>query len=319
MGCKPSPRSDEVFADYILRHGGQPDGSTVAHEWEFADAGKGKLILLFPAIERVFGKIFPGPPQVTGDCVARATATTILTSMALEIDSEHPDEVTGRVEAAPDVPPKGLKTGVVSSISLWAWRGYSSDGWVCSEAAKVASEKGFLLCKPYPELKIDLTEYGDANIGLGGAKKPSDAWLAESKQHTARTATFIKGREQLRDILFQGFGVVNCSSMAFERTRDDWGASRQVGVWHHSQSYLGYDDRPETHKKYGQALVLWNNSHWGKWNSGPKRIHGTDIDIPDGTFWTLASTIDRATNIALSSVAGWPRRKHTTFGATGNV
>jgi hypothetical protein len=26
MGCKPSPKSDEVFADYIIRHGGNPVG-----------------------------------------------------------------------------------------------------------------------------------------------------------------------------------------------------------------------------------------------------------------------------------------------------
>lgn len=321
MGCKPSPRSDEVFADYILRHGGQPDGSTVAHEWEFADAGKGKLILLHPVVERVFGNVFPGPPQVTGDCVARAAAWGLLTSTAFEIDSGKPDEITGRVEETPQVPEKGVKSGVISSISLWAWRGYSSDGWVCSEAAKVASEKGFLLCKPYPDLKIDLTEYGEHNIGLGGSRAPSKAWLDESKQHVARTATFLKGREQVRDMLHRGYGVFNCSSMAFERTRDDsgWAFSRQVGVWHHAQQYLGYDDRPETHKRWGQALVLWNNSHWGKWNSGPRKVYGTDIEIPHGTFWTLASTIDRATNIALSSVAGWPRRRHTTFGATGNV
>jgi hypothetical protein len=46
---------------------------------------------------------------------------------------------------------------------------------------------------------------------------------------------------------------------------------------------------------------------------------GTSIDIPEGAFWALADTIDRCTCIALSSVAGWPRRKHTTFGASGNV
>lgn len=255
------------------------------------------------------------------NCVARAAAWALLTSTAFEIDAGKPDEITGRVEEAPQVPEKGVKSGVISSVSLWAWRGYDRDGWICSEAAKVASEQGFLLCKPYPDLKIDLTEYGEHNIGLGGSRAPSKAWLDESKQHVARTATFLKGREQVRDMLHRGYGVFNCSSMAFERTRDDsgWAFSRQVGVWHHAQQYLGYDDRPETHKRWGQALVLWNNSHWGKWNSGPRQVYGTDIEIPHGTFWTLASTIDRATNIALSSVAGWPRRTHTTFGATGNV
>lgn len=319
MGCKPSPKSDEVFADYIIRHGGNPVGAEVAHQWEFADAGKGKLTLLFPAIEKVCGPVFPGPPQVTGDCVARATAWAVLTSLALEVVGETPDEITGKRERVPEVPPKGVKTGIVSSTSIWAWRGYDSDGWICSESAKVASEKGFLLCKPYPELSIDLTEYNDRTNRMGGSRPPSAAVLAEQKQHTTRTATFLKGREQVRDFLAAGYGVFNCSAMGFERNRDDWGYSRQVGVWHHAQHYLGYDDRPETHRKWGQALVLWNNSHWGKWNTGPRKVFGTDLEIPHGTFWTLASTIDRASNIALSSVAGWPRRQHTTFGATGNV
>jgi hypothetical protein len=80
----------------------------------------------------------------------------------------------------------------------------------------------------------------------------------------------------------------------------------------------GYDDRASTKAKYGQALVQWQNS-WGKWNKGPRTIRGTDLQIPDGGYWALASTIDRCNCIALSSVAGWPRRQHTTYGAEGFV
>jgi hypothetical protein len=48
-------------------------------------------------------------------------------------------------------------------------------------------------------------------------------------------------------------------------------------------------------------------------------VLGTDLLIPEGCFWALADTIDKCQCIALSSVAGWPRRKHTTYGAAGNV
>jgi len=318
IGCASSPRSDEVFADYIIRRGGNPIGSEVAHEWEFAGAGAGKLILLFPAVEKVFPGCWPGPTQLTGDCVVKGCSNALTTSIALEVESGKPDEVTGIIEGAPDVSPEGIKNVPVASESIWAWRGYDSDGWICSEAAKVACEKGFLVRKKYPNLKIDLTRYTDQTNSLGGSRPPNATWLAESKQHVARTATFLKGREQVRDMLFQGYGVFNCSAMAFERTRNEDGFSRQVGIWHHSQAYIGYDDRPDTIKKYGQALVLWLNS-WNKWNTGPRRVRGTDIDIPHGAYWALASTIDRANNIALSSVAGWPRRQHTTFGAKGNI
>lgn len=319
VGCRPSPRSDEEFADLILRRGGDPDGGNVAHSWDFADGGKGKLIMLWPAVERIFPNCWPGPTQLTGDCVSKGSANALLTSMALEIADGEPDPVSGHVEEAPELPKAGIENGVVASESLWAWRGYSGDGWICSEAAKVATTKGFLVRKPYPELKIDLTEYTEDTLRLGGARAPGEKWLAESSKHIARTATFVEGREQVRDMLFAGYGVFNCSSMAFERTRNEDGYSRQVGTWQHSQCYIGYDDRPETHQKYGQALVAWLNS-WAIWNSGPRAVREMPgYELPEGAFWTLASTIDRARNIALSSVAGWPKRKHTTYGATGNV
>jgi hypothetical protein len=318
VGARRDRRADEEFADSIIRHGGNPDGGEVAHEWEFAGAGKGKLIMLFPAVMEVFPECWPGPAQLTGDCVARAAANCLLTSLGMEIVSSKPDEETGHLEGVPELPAAGVKNSVVSSESLWMMRGFDSDGWICSKAAQAATTTGFLIRKPYPELNIDLTRYTVETLAIGGSRRPSDKILEECKLHKARTATVLTGREQVRDFLFAGYGVFNCSSMAFEKTRNEDGVSRQVGVWHHAQCYLGYDDRPDTHAKYGEALVLWNNS-WNRWNSGPRRVRGTDVDIPHGAFWTKASTIDRATNTALSSVAGWPRRKHTTYGAAGNV
>lgn len=318
VGCRPSPRADEEFSDFIIRRGGEPNGEVVAHQWEFADAGKGKLIMLWPVVEKVFPGCWPGPTQLWGDCVSKGAANALLTSLSLEIEDGKPDPVTGILEGPPELPRAGVEHSVIASESIFAWRAKSSDGWICSEAAKAVSEKGFLIRKPYPELRVDFTRYTEDTIRVGGAKPPGEKWLAESKKYVARTATFLEGREQVRDMLFAGYGVFNCSAMGFERVRDDWGFSRQVGIWHHSQAYIGYDDRPETHKKYGQALVAWLNS-WAIWNSGPRRVHGTDIDLPHGAYWALASTIDKATNIALSSVAGWPRRKHTTYGAAGNV
>lgn len=317
-GCIKNPRADEEFADSIIRHGGNPDGGDVAHEWELSEAGKGKLTLLFPAVMEVFEDCWPGPSQLTGDCVSRAAANCLLTSLGLEIKNQQPDEVTGQIEDRPVLPEAGVKHSVVASESLWAWRGYNGDGWICSRAAQVATTQGFLIRKPYPDLGIDLTQYTEDTIRLGGSRAPGEKWLAESSKHIARTATVLTGREQVRDFLAAGYGVFNCSSMAFEKTRNEDGFSRQIGVWQHAQSYLGYDDRPETVEKYGQALVLWNNS-WNRWNSGPRTVRGTSIEIPHGSYWALASTIDRAQSIALSSVAGWPRRKHTTYGAAGNV
>jgi intein/homing endonuclease len=254
------------------------------------------------------------------NCVGAAAANCLVSTIGMEVYSGKPDEVTGHVEVAPELPPVGITQGVVARESLFAWRLSDSDGWVCSEAAKTACEKGFLLRKPYPELGIDLTRYTEDTIRLGGRRPPGEKWLAESKQHVARTATFLKGRDQVRDYLAAGYGVFNCSGQGFAKARNEHGVARQIGKWSHAQSWLGFDDRPEIHRIYGQALVLWLNQWGGGWISGPRRIYGTDIDIPEGSFWALADTIDRCGSvIALSSVAGWPRRRHTTYGAAGNI
>ena len=252
------------------------------------------------------------------NCVARATANCLLTTIAVEINDGKPDEVTGLVEGAPELPREGVEQGAIAPESLWAWRGFDSDGWVCSKSAEVATTKGFLVRKPYPDLGIDLTRYTDKTIRLGGSRTPGAMWLAESSKYVARTATVVKGREQVRDFLAAGYAVFNCSALGFDNKRNEDGVSRQVGVWHHAQLFHGYDDRPETVRKYGRPLVCWQNS-WARWNTGPRRVMGTEIDIPHGAFWALASTIDKCSCIALSSVAGWPRRKLPSYGAKGNI
>lgn len=321
VGSRVDRRADERFGDYLLRSGGNPDGGEVAHQWEFAGRGAGKLTLLFPTVMKVFPDCFPNVAQRFGDCVGAAAANALVTSIGMEIDSGLPDEVTGLVEGVPDLTADGVRQGVVARESLFAWRGFDEDGWIPSEAAKTACEKGFLIRKPYPELGFDLTKYTDETIRIGGRKLPGEKWLAESKQHVARTATFLKGREQVRDYLAQGYGVFNGSNLSFSNRRDENGFSRRTPQgWRHAQSWIGYDDRPEIHKIYGQALALWLNQWGSGWIGGPRRILGTDIDIPEGSYWALADTIDACNScIALSSVAGWPRRKHTTYGATGNV
>ena len=315
-GAIADPRSDEVFADSILRAGGNPDGDAVAHEWGFAGKGAGKLTLLFPTSMSVFPDYLPGPPQLTGDCVARAAAACLVGTTAVEIAQGKPDEVTGRIEGKPELPAEGITSGVIAPESLWAWRGYDRDGWICSRAAQVACEKGFLVRRPYENLGFDLTRYTKQTLRLGGSRAPGSDWLAESKKHVARTATTIKGREQVRDFLAAGYCVFNCSSLGFSRTRDENGFSRQTGSWAHAQHWIGYDDRDVIKQKYGQALVCWQNS-WGRWNSGPRRVLGTNIDIPEGAYWALASTIDRCNCIALSNIAGWPPRKLRSYGAEG--
>ena len=319
VGCMADPRSDEVFADYLIRKGGDPDGGRVSRYWEIMGAGAGKLSALWLVIDQVYPGAWPGPAQLVGDCVSKGCANALMLSLCAEVVEGRPDEVTGDIESAPEVSDVAVANIPIASESLYAWRGSNGHGWVCSEAAKVACEKGFLIRKPYPELGFDLTKYTTSTLKLGGAKPPDNKWLEESKKHVARTATFLKGREQVRSFLAAGYGIFTCSSLGFSDRRNEDGVSKQNTVWNHSQALAGYDDRPETHEKYGQALVLWINSWGAKWVSGSRKVLNSTLEIPHGSYWALADTIDRASCIALSSVAGWPRRKLPDYGSKGKI
>ena len=66
----------------------------------------------------------------------------------------------------------------------------------------------------------------------------------------------------------------------------------------------GVDDRQDTVKKYGEPIILIQNS-WGSWNTGPRRVMGTNIDIPHGSFWSRWSDVRSRTYYAMSSAMGW--------------
>jgi hypothetical protein len=77
-------------------------------------------------------------------------------------------------------------------------------------------------------------------------------------------------------------------------------------------SIIGADDRKEIHQKYGGPLVLLLNS-WGRFNAGPRKVLGTDIEIPEGSFWARWKDVARREYIAYSGVNGWPARTLPDF------
>lgn len=317
-GARIDPRSDEMLVDLVMRSGGDADGDRVAYNWGLEGAAKDKLSLLYPYVEQCYPGAFPGPTQLTGDCVAAAAARVLLASMCCEVVLGKPDEENGLIEEAPEVSEVARKNFPIAQESLWMWRGYDEDGWVCSAAAQVAMEKGFLVRRDYPSLGFDLTKYSQQSLKIGGSKKLGSATLAECKQHRARTVTVVNDYMSVGDFIASGFAVANCSAMGFSSTRNEDGVSDQRGVWHHAQGIYGWDARPITIKKYGEPLALWGNQ-WAIWNTGPRRILGTDLDIPEGFFWNKASNLRKARCIAYSSILGWPRKKLPDYGFAGNI
>lgn len=255
------------------------------------------------------------------NCVSFASRSAALTSWTCELIDGRPDEVTGIVEGKPDLTPEAIANGVLSTEALFWWRGHDGDGWTCSGAANaMMNDSGIWLRKDYPEIKVDLTKYSGDTAQKWGARRPPDEVRSIGRQHLVRTATVLKSTEQIRDFLAAGYGVYFCSSLKWSSKRDENGFSPVVpGVWLHSQLICGWDERPEIIKIYGEPLALNGNS-WGRnWNSGSRKVLGTNLLIPEGFYWTRASSHRQNTLIAVSSVNGWPKRKLKTYGAMGRV
>jgi len=250
---------------------------------------------------------------VVHNCVSHNSKNAALASLCNEIMFGTPDEVTGLREAAPDVPPAGIENGVLSSEFHYWYRGFSQDGWDCWSAAEVARKNGIMLRKPYPELGIDLSVYSGELAGKFGRTAPPQKITDEGRLHCVRTVTQCEGLEQVRDLLANGYGCSSCGSEGFQNERDADGVSRRSGSWAHAMAYLGFDDRPETVRKHGGPLILVMNS-WGIWNKGPRRISGTQIDIPEGSFWAKWNEVKGREVIAYSSVNGWPQKKLPDYG-----
>lgn len=315
--CDPVATA-QLQAD-VAAAGGAPNGAMACSAYGLEDSGKGKLSLPFLEILKLYPDSLPGGAQGRGDCVSWSTRNAGLLTMCTDITSGRPDEVTGRLEGAPEVSETARLNGVLSTEAIYNWRRHGGDGWSCGAAARVVlKDSGLWLRKRYDDINVDLTTYSARNAGIYGASTPPDSWRKIGADHLIRTATVLDTYEELRDMLANGYGVSSCGSEGFSNVRDANGVSNRSGSWAHAMAYIAVDDRPEIIALYKEPLVLVQNS-WGDWNDGGRRIYGTDIDIPIGAFWTRWSNLKNREMIAFSGVSGWPPRKLKSYGARGNI
>ena len=252
---------------------------------------------------------------VVHNCVSHGAKNAVLATMCNEIVAAVADEVTGKLEEAPEIPANGIRDGVLSPEAIFWWRRHSSDGWFCEEAGETLLENcGAMLRQDYPDLGIDLTRYSLANSKKYGANPPTGKIADQCKKNLVRTATLIDSWEALRDLTANGYGVNTCGSEGFDPNRDANGVSKRKGSWAHSMAVYGTDDREQIHSTYGGGLVLVAQS-WGPgWGSGGRRILGTNIDIPLGCFWVKWADWKKRWQCAYSGHAGWPRQQLPDWG-----
>jgi len=299
----------EEFEGHVKDSGNNPVGAEVAHEYHFADEFKGQLVIPFVHVVKRYPNMWPGPAQLRGDCVSHSCRSALAGTVTMESHLGIPDSESGKIEEAPDVSPEAEAQGVFATESHYWHRGKDSDGWHIGAAAKVVlSKSGAVIRKNYPDIGVDLTRYDPKMAGRWGKTPPPPEVVDATNNHLFRTATTLKSDEEWRDFLGKGFFIGHDGSEGFDTKRlDANGVARRKSSWSHSMAGIGYDDRPETHRTYGCAAVLILNS-WGS-NSvvGPRRIRGTDIDIPKGSFWALTKDFNRRA-VAFSGANGWARK-----------
>ena len=310
VGCESTPESRAEFAAWVQSQGFSPSGDENVMTYGLYGSGAGKLTAHWAIVERLFPGCWPASRQTIGDCVSHSQRNACLYTIACEIAAGKPDEVTGLVEGKPEQPDDGVRDGVFATEGYyWFRRRAARDGWFCEAAAKVAVEEaGAFPRKNYPELGVDLTKYSGATATRWGGTLPPENIRGQGKKNLFRTAAKCESFETVRDMLANGYGITSCGGEGFSSTRDGNGVSRRQGSWAHAMAYIGADDRPEIHQKYGGPLVLVMNS-WGKWNGGPRRVLGTTLDIPEGSFWARWSDVQNRVAIAMSGFSGWPVQK----------
>jgi len=94
-----------------------------------------------------------------------------------------------------------------------------------------------------------------------------------------RTISFIQKDQtsSVKDLLYNGYGVVLFTNVGFPNTRDSTGLTYPDRNHYHTYSIIGYDDRKI---EYPECVFLIANS-WGNWNTGGGPSWGP---IPDGSF-----------------------------------
>lgn len=318
-GAKPSTvETREAFNQAVIdTPGGVLTASEAAYKFNWVESHKGELVIPFVFINEFYPGCLPGPAQGRGDCVSHSGKNARLLSFVCEIKAGKPDEISGKIEMAPVVSAEGIKAGVLSTEAAYWFRGHGGDGWQCESDARVALKNaGCVLRQNYPEIGIDLSKYS-ANLAGRWGRTPPPAEIRDALDNNLiRTATDADSFEEIRDLLGNGYGISSCGSEGFSDTRDENGVSKRSGSWAHAMAYIGADDRPEIIRIYGEPLILVQNS-WARFNSGPRRILGTTVDIPEGSFWARWSHVKNRRCIAFSAVNGWPMRNLPKFSFPG--
>lgn len=252
-------------------------------------SGEGKIVLLFKAYEEVTGQPLEPEYQKTGDCVgvAAATAVDLLAACQIAIHNkkeEWPGKCVSEVLY-------GGSRRITGNIPV------NKGGSNGLNVAKFVQEHGTLVRKKYGP--YDFTHYSGLRSDLFGRIGVPLSLCLRCREHRVKTISLVTSWEDVRGAISNGYPVILCSSIGFNKTRDSQGFLRPWDKWYHAMCIIGIDDKS---KRKG-ALVI---NSWGtEWVKGPTRL-----GQPKGSFWVDKSVIEKMVkqkdSWAFSNFEGYP-------------
>lgn len=252
------------------------------------DTGKGKIALPYKLVQKHDPTFASDEMQETGDCTSHGIRNASTISLVGDIEERFETE---------------QYISRLATEVIYGYRGHSGQGMSVALAAEfVNNYGGIALRKKYG--KYDLTNY-NPNLGInwGRTGVPSSI-IKEISGNQVATISLIQSVEELRDAIYNGYGVAVGSNFGFSNTRDKNGISFVSGRWNHCMCFGAMDD---TLDRYPETLFLILNS-WGEWNAGPRVL-----DQPIGSLWTPASIVEKMIKQkqtwVLGNVKGFPSKK----------
>lgn len=191
--------------------------------------------------------------QGTGDCVSWGGRTASDTTRCWEIWTKGDEQYIKRQ----------------ATCLIYSGRGHNGQGASPAKLSKWHINTGYLLEILFTDAdgKVwDFTDYKKyMRIGMNNGRNGlPDAIIDITKQHRLQRTVNLTEMDAIADALFNGYGVHCGSSIGVSKVGDP--ISNLRGSWAHDMAIVGFDDRPETHEKYGSRIWMWDNS-WGNWNT----------------------------------------------------
>lgn len=176
------------------------------------------------------------------------------------------------------------------------------DGSVGAWAAKAVKDYGVLFREKYGD--YDLAAFSPDRARLWGRNGLPDTLEATAKKYLVKTTALVRGSEEARVALANGYPVAVCSDQGFTTRRDADGFCYAKGTWNHCMAVVGY-------RKDRRAFLVVNS--WGDdAAAGP-----LTLGQPRCSFWVKWETLDRmlrqGDSWALSAFDGFPARKIDWF------